>query len=154
VFVLAQAGPGRSHHDRQRGHDRGTLGRRPRPARDLNAESGMLGMPARDQLVGDGSGGGSRDRKPDSDVCVNGSTLDLRVDADHMPEAVEQRATGVPVVDRRVRLDRILNREAVRSLNGSAPVSLMIPAVIVPSSPKGFPIAYAGSQTSRAEPAN
>ena len=36
----------------------------------------------------------------------------------------------------------------------SRPVALTIPAVIVRSSPKGFPIAYTGSPTSTFEPAN
>ena len=36
----------------------------------------------------------------------------------------------------------------------SRPIALTIPAVIVRSSPKGFPIAYAGSPTSTFESAN
>ena len=48
------------------------------------------------------------------------------------------------MVDRRVGLDRVRDREAVGE-QMSRPVALTIPAVIVRSSPNGLPIAYAGS---------
>ena len=54
-----------------------------------------------------------RDREADA-VVAAGVALDLRVDADHLALEVEQRAAGVAVVDRRVGLDRVVDREVVR----------------------------------------
>ena len=44
-------------------------------------------------------------------LAATGARLDLRVDADDPPLGVEQRATGVAVVDRRVRLNRVADLE-------------------------------------------
>ena len=43
-----------------------------------------------------------------------GLALDLGVDADHLPEPVQERTAGVAVVDRGVGLDRVVDREVVR----------------------------------------
>ena len=48
-----------------------------------------------------------------------GSGLDLRVDADHLAARVQERATGVARVDRRVGLDDVVDREPVRRLDES-----------------------------------
>ncbi len=51
------------------------------------------------------------DREPDARIVAR-VALDLRVDADHLSQGVQQRAAGVPVVDGGVRLDRVVDREA------------------------------------------
>src|SRR4051794_38269845 len=59
-----------------------------------------------------------RDREADADVAAAAAArLDLRVDADHAPGGVEQRAAGVAGVDRRVGLDDAVDLEAVRRLD-------------------------------------
>src|SRR5919204_7035200 len=45
-------------------------------------------------------------------VPAPGLTPDLCVDTDHAPASVEERAAGVPVGNRSVRLDRVHDREA------------------------------------------
>src|SRR4029079_15545692 len=87
---------------------------------DLDAEPGVLRVPARDQLLGDGSGRPSGDRESDADVPVDRAALDLRVDSDDVPGAVEERASRVAVVDRGVRLDRVGNGQDAGCLDLSA----------------------------------
>ena len=59
---------------------------------DLDAEPGVRRMAVRDQLRRDLLGGVSGDGEPDADVGVDRPALDLRVDADHVAEAIEERA--------------------------------------------------------------
>src|SRR5205085_2781474 len=65
-----------------------------------------------------------RDREADADVAglATGGVGagDLRVDAEHMTAAVEERAAGVAGVDRRVGLDHIVDRRAIRRLGLAA----------------------------------
>ena len=67
--------------------------------------------------LGDDIGGGlDRDREADALVAA-ALALDLRVDADHLAGAVDQRPAGVAGVDRRVGLDHVADREAVGGLD-------------------------------------
>src|SRR5262249_26850122 len=59
------------------------------------------------------------DREADAGVVAR-LALDLRVDADHAALRVQQRAAGVAVVDSRVGLDRVADREL--RLAGDRPV--------------------------------
>ena len=79
-----------------------------------DAEVGVLDLAGLDQLRDDRPHGVRRDREPDAVVAAR-LALDLRVHADHPALAVEERAARVAVVDRRVGLDRVVDREVVRS---------------------------------------
>src|SRR3954468_5224945 len=83
----------------------------------LNAEVGALdrlaGLELR-ELVLDRV---DRDGEADAHGSLTAAGLDLRVDADHAPVGVEQRTARVAGVDRRVRLDDVRDREAVRRLD-------------------------------------
>ena len=79
---------------------------------------GVLDRAVVDQLLGDLLGGVDRDREADPDVALGlAAGLDLRVDPDHSALGVEQRAARVAGVDRRVGLDRVGDREAVRGVD-------------------------------------
>src|ERR1700690_37102 len=81
----------------------------------VDAEERMLHDPLRDQLRRDALDGVDRDGEADADVAVAAARgLDLRVDADHLAAAVEERAAGVAVVEGGVRLDDVVDRRAVR----------------------------------------
>ena len=70
-----------------------------------------------DQLRDHGLDGVRGDRKADADVAARRRVvagLDLRVDADHVAAPVQQRPARVAVVDRRVGLDDVVDRVAVR----------------------------------------
>src|SRR5262249_61840205 len=90
------------------GHD----ARRGRVAAELDAEEGMLRLARRDQLRRNRLDRVRRDREADA-VAAARVALDLGVHADDMRLVVEQRPTGVAVVDRGVRLDRVVDREVV-----------------------------------------
>ena len=116
--------PARRHRDR-----------RARPCRSRSAVSAIEPHRVR------------RDREPTPSLPPE-SLLDLRVDADHLAVDVEERPAGVAVVDRRVGLDRVVDREVVRRFicRWSA---LTMPLVTVSSSPNGLPIATTVSPTAR-----
>ena len=108
---------------------------------DLDAEPRVLGVAGPISSLATVRAVDARHREADADVRVDRPALDLRVDADHAAEAVEERAARVAVVDRRVRLDRARDGRPFGA-SMSRPVALTMPAVIVRSSPNGFPIAY------------
>ena len=72
----------------------------------LDADVGIGDAAGGDQLQHRPPRGVDRHREPDA---VGGTRVaaNLRVDADHPALRVEQRPTGVAVVDRRIRLDRV-----------------------------------------------
>ena len=72
--------------------------------------------------------------------------LDLCVHPDHLAACVDQRAAGVAVVDRRVRLDHVVDLVVVRR-RISRWIALTIPAVTVRLRPNGLPIATTESPT-------
>ncbi len=74
----------------------------------------MLDLAARDQRVRDRLDRRGRDREADADVGARVAG-DLGVDADDLTARIEQRAARVAVVDRGVGLDRVVDRELVRS---------------------------------------
>src|SRR5262245_5585863 len=92
------------------------VGNRARDLLDGHAEVRVLDLAARNQLVRDLLDRVGRDRKADPDVGPRVAG-DLRVDADHLAARIEQRAAGIAVVDRGIRLDRVIDREVVRSLH-------------------------------------
>ena len=94
-------------------------------------------MAGGDELLRDGAAVSLAIGETDADVRVDRAALDLRVDADHVTEAIEERAAGVSVVDRGVGLDRLGDAPPVRR-SMSRCVALTIPAVIVRSSRTGF----------------
>ena len=72
-------------------------------------------MPRAEDLRNDVLDGVGGNREPDADVPGSRvAGLDLRVHADDLTAHVQQRPAGVAVVDRRVRLDDVVDREAVR----------------------------------------
>jgi len=74
----------------------------------------VLDLPAREKLRNDRLDGIGGDREADSDVAGRLATrLDLRVDSDDLAVLVDQRATGVALVDRRIGLDDLVDRESV-----------------------------------------
>src|SRR4051812_44226850 len=86
----------------------------------LHAEEGMLDALALLEDRDDLAHGVRRDGEADADVAVAGAArLDLRVHADDATGVVEQRAARVAGVDRRVRLDRLVDLEAVGSLDAA-----------------------------------
>src|SRR6478735_7040802 len=78
-----------------------------------DAEVGVLGLAALDQLVGDGLRLLDRDRETDADVAALAPARalpqggDRAVDADELTLAVDERAARVAGVDRRRRLDGV-----------------------------------------------
>src|SRR5581483_4933415 len=80
---------------------------------DAHAEERVLRGAARDQLGGDRLHRVRRDREADACVVAR-VAVDLRRDADHLAAEIEERPARVPVVDRRVGLDRVLDRGVVR----------------------------------------
>src|SRR5262249_18723004 len=92
-------------------------GRRARVDRDAEVRVGRLA--GRDQLRGDLVDRRRGDREADAGVVAR-LALDLRVDADHAALRVKQRGAGVAVVDSRVGLDRVADREL--RLAGDRPV--------------------------------
>src|SRR5829696_152573 len=83
---------------------------------EADAEVGMLDAAALDQLGGDALSGFARDRVADA-VAAAGLAGDLRRDAHDATLQVEHRAAGVAVVERGIRLDRVLDGEAVGGLD-------------------------------------
>src|SRR6185436_4798689 len=83
---------------------------------ELHAEVGVGDLAAGDQLLRDALHDARGDREADA-VVAAGVALDLGIDADDVAVGVEQRAAGVAVVDRGVRLDRAVDREVVRGLD-------------------------------------
>ena len=80
----------------------------------------MVDLARGEQLVDHGLDGVRRDGEADADVPVARATgLDLRVDPDHGAERVEQGPAAVAVVDRGVGLDHVVDRVAVRRLDGA-----------------------------------
>src|SRR4051794_10953925 len=75
-----------------------------------DAQVGVLGPTLRAQLPERMSDGLDRPRESDA-LAPTAGRLDLRVDADHLAAAVEQRAARVAVVDRGVGLDCVADRE-------------------------------------------
>ena len=82
-----------------------------------DADERVLDLARGDQLLGDLLGGVDRDREADADVAARLTGLDLRVDPDHLALGVDQRTARVAGVDRRVGLDRVLDREPVRGVD-------------------------------------
>ena len=77
-----------------------------------DAEVGVHRPAGGDDLAGDGAGGVDRDGEADADVAARRVVRpgqDLVGDPDDVPEAVDQRAAGVAVVDGRVGLDRVVD---------------------------------------------
>src|SRR4029079_19205976 len=79
---------------------------------DDDAARRALDRLAGDQLADDRLDGVRGDREADALVAAR-LGRDLRVDADHLPRRVEQRAAGVAVVDGGVGLDRAGDRGVV-----------------------------------------
>jgi hypothetical protein len=72
----------------------------------LDAEERMLDLAVLDQLGDHVLHGVDRDSKADADVALAlAPGLDLCVDADHLTLSVQQRAAGVAVIERSIRLD-------------------------------------------------
>src|SRR5262249_39589512 len=87
--------------------------------RDRDADGRVLGLPGLDDLGRDVADRVDRDREPDADVALlpGRTRRDLRGDADHATGCVDQRAARVAVVDRCIRLDRVVDRDRVRRLD-------------------------------------
>ena len=103
----------------------------------LEPEVGVLRSVAALERRQDLLDGVHRDRERDADVALAATGGgDLRVDADDLAVAVEQRTAGVAGVDRRVGLDDAVDREAVRRRDLALEAGTM-PAVAVRSSPSG-----------------
>ena len=98
-----------------------------------------------DQLVHDRPRHVRRDRKSQTDASTR-RRHDLRVDPDQLPLQIDQRAAGVALIDRRVRLDEVL--VASRSPDPVVrPFALMMPDVTVCPRPSGLPTARTTSPT-------
>src|SRR3954453_15677198 len=82
-----------------------------------DAEVGMLDAAVLEQLLDDAADRVAGDREADADVAAAVGRLDLRVDADDLAAGVDEGAAGVARVDRRVGLDHVVDREAVRRLD-------------------------------------
>jgi hypothetical protein len=84
----------------------------------------------------------------DADVAgADAAGLDLGVDTDDLASGVEQRASRVALVDRRVGLDDVVDRELVGS--GELPLQRADdPGSRSAVEPEGLPIATTGSPTS------
>src|SRR5215210_498254 len=87
--------------------------------RETDSEVGMLDAAVLDQLLRDAPSCVTGNRVTDS-VAAAGLAPDLGGDADDPALAVQQRAARVAVVERRVGLDRVLDREPVRRLDLAA----------------------------------
>ena len=118
---------------------------------DADPEVGVLDLAAATSAARRCSDRLDRDGVADARVGA-GLARDLRVHPDHAAFEVEQRAAGVAVVQRGVGLDRAVDREAVRAPGCRGPAPLTMPAVTVPSSPNGLPIATTGSPSRRSRP--
>src|SRR3954470_22188862 len=99
--------------------ERGHLRARARAVLGRHAEEGVVDLAALQQLGDHVLDGVRRDGEADADVARlaaggrGAGRLDLRVDADHLAGAVEQRAAGVAGIDRGVGLDDVVDRVAV-----------------------------------------
>src|SRR3954467_9564754 len=120
------AGHGRDHvaglqaGARRRGAlgDGGDRRARARAVLGRDAEVGVVDLAALHELLDDVVDGVRGDGEADADVARltggrGAGALDLRVDADDLAGAVEQRAAGVAGVDGRVGLDDVVDRVAV-----------------------------------------
>ena len=82
---------------------------------EVDAEVGVGGLAACDQLPGDALDGRRRHGEADPDVAAGAAVgVDLAGDADHLALGVQERAAAVAVVDRGVGLDRVCDRVVVR----------------------------------------
>ena len=79
----------------------------------------MLGFTCRQDVRGDLLDDVDRNGKADADAASVSlaARIDLRVDADHLPGHVEQRAARGAVVDGSIGLNRAIDAEAVGSLD-------------------------------------
>ena len=85
-----------------------------------DAEIGALDLPVLLELGHDLLGGVDRNGEADPDRSVRAAGRDLRVDPDDLAARVDERPAGIARVDRRIRLDDVVDLEVV----GSADLAL------------------------------